>query len=162
MCYRKRCNIKLTFDFRFRVLGEFASYFGNLFLLQTATGSICICGSVYTLAFVNIDLTILIISSSHKYTLQSSHDNLIQDGLYCMTLAYSIFDIFMVMYLGNEIQLSSDELSYCLYESNWIEQTQSCKKCITILMERLKRPQELIVGKLYPLNLLTFTSVCVK
>ncbi len=76
-----------------------------------------------------------------------------------MALAYSIFDIFMVMYLGNEIKLSSDELSYCVYESNWIEQTISCKKCVIILMERLKRPQELIVGKIYPLNLLTFTSV---
>ncbi len=65
----------------------------------------------------------------------------------------------MVMYLGNEIKLSSDELSHCVYESNWIEQTESCKKCIIILTERLKQPQELIIGKLYPLNLVTFTSV---
>ncbi len=84
-----------------------------------------------------------------------------QDGFYCMTLGYSVFDIFMVMYLGNEIELSSDELSFCVYESNWIEQTEACKMCIIILMERLKRPQELVVGKLYPLNLLTFTSVIV-
>ncbi len=77
-----------------------------------------------------------------------------------MTLAYSIFDIFMVMYLGNEMMLSSDALSQCVYESNWIDQTESCKKCIIILTERLKRPQQIIVSKLYPLSLLTFTSVC--
>lgn len=65
----------------------------------------------------------------------------------------------MVIYLGNEIKLASGNLSHCLFESNWTKQTHSCKKCITILKERLKRPQELIVGKLYPLNLLTFTSV---
>ncbi len=76
-----------------------------------------------------------------------------------MTLAYSIFDIFMIMYLGNEIKLSSDELTHRMYESSWIDQTESCKKCIIILMERLKRPQELVVGNLYPLNLETFTSV---
>ncbi len=87
---------------------------------------------------------------------------MIQDGFYCSALAYSIFDIFMVMYLGNEIKLSSDEMSQCVYESNWIEQTQKCKKCIIILTERLKRPQELIVGKLYQLNLQTFTSVLAK
>lgn len=55
--------------------------------------------------------------------------------------------------------LSSDQLTRCVYESQWIEQTQSLKKCMIILTERFKRPQELIVGKIYRLNLLTFTSV---
>lgn len=63
------------------------------------------------------------------------------------------------MYLVNEIELSSDRLSYCWFESNWIEQTQSCKKNIIIMSEALRRPTQVIVGKLYPLNLKTFTSV---
>lgn len=63
------------------------------------------------------------------------------------------------MYLGNEIKLSSDRLSYCLFESDWIGQTEVCKKHIVIMIEFLKQPQELIVGKLYPMDLKTFTSV---
>ncbi|XP_037044050.1 odorant receptor 43a-like [Bradysia coprophila] len=122
------------------VLDEFGTHFGTLFLLQVGTGSVCICGAVYTLAF-------------------SSHEDLIIDAINCIVLLYSLFDIFMVMYLANEIKLSSDDLSRCLYNSNWIEQTQSCKRCVIILGERFKQPQELVVGKIYPLNLLTFTSI---
>ncbi len=130
-----------------------------MFFLQIATGSVCICGSVYTLAFVIIEFTILIISFILLSYFQSSHEDLIQDGIFCLILVYCIFDIFVVMYLGNEIMLSSDELTHCLYASNWIDQTESCKKCVIILMERLKRPQELIVGKIYPINLLMFNTV---
>lgn len=90
---------------------------------------------------------------------QSTHENLVQDGISCVIIGYNFFDIFVLLYLGNEITLSTDALSYCLYASNWMEQTQSCKRSIFIVMERLKQPQELIVGKLYPLNLETFTSV---
>ena len=74
-------------------------------------------------------------------------------------MAYSFFDIFVLMYLGNEIKFFSGRLTYCLYESNWIEQTESCKKCIVIMAEGLKKPKELKVGRIYPLNMMTFTSV---
>lgn len=63
------------------------------------------------------------------------------------------------MYFGNEIELNSGGLSYCLFESNWMEQTKSCQKNIIILMEVLKKPQQLVIAKLYPLNLETFISV---
>lgn len=65
----------------------------------------------------------------------------------------------MVTYLGNEIKLATDELSYCIFESNWTIQSKICKKYILIVTERLKRPQEIIVGKMYPLNLATFATV---
>lgn len=77
----------------------------------------------------------------------------------CMIITYSIFDIFMLTYLANEIKLTSDRLSYCLFESNWFEQTQSCKKYILIVGERLKQPIELTVGKIFPLNMDTFMLV---
>lgn len=64
----------------------------------------------------------------------------------------------MLMYMGNEIKLSSDRLSYCLFESNWIDESQSYKKYVLILAEVVKQPHELIIGKLYPLNLKTFTK----
>nr|QGW45392.1 odorant receptor 19 [Bradysia odoriphaga] len=129
-----------TYDHINSVLNTFASNLENLFFLQVLTGAISICGGIYTLAF-------------------SRHENMVLDGYNCAFLVYSIFDIYMIMYLGNEIKFSSDQLSYRLLESDWIEQSALCKKSIIILTERLKRPQELTVGKLYPMNLSTFTSI---
>nr|QGW45424.1 odorant receptor 51 [Bradysia odoriphaga] len=122
------------------LLEEFASTFSGLFLLQIVTSSLCICGGVYSLAF-------------------SSHDDPIQDGFYCIVELYCFFDTFALMYLGNEIMVSSDRLSYCLFESNWIEQTQSCKRNILILVECLKQPQQIIVCKLFPLTLESFSII---
>ncbi|XP_037039264.1 odorant receptor 94b-like [Bradysia coprophila] len=122
------------------LLEDFSSNFSYLFLLQIVTSSICICGGVYTLAF-------------------SSHANLVQDGFYFTVLFYCFFDTFTLLYLGNEIMLASDRLSYCLFESEWMEQTQSCKKYFLIVVERLKQPQQLVVGKLFPMNLRTFTAI---
>lgn len=90
---------------------------------------------------------------------QSTHEDLVKDGINFIILSYSLFDIFMVMLMGNEIKLSSRDLSYCLFESNWIAQTAVSKKCILIFKERLKNEQTLIVGKIYTLSLPTFTSV---
>lgn len=64
-----------------------------------------------------------------------------------------------MMYLGNEIERQRQSLSYCLYESNWIEQTQLSKNYVVILAEVLRQPKQLIIAKLYPLNLKTFTAV---
>lgn len=73
-------------------------------------------------------------------------------------LLYVIFDIFLFMHLANEITVESGRLSYCLFESNWIEQSETTKKCIIILCEMMKQPQQLKVF-IYPLNLDTFTAV---
>ena len=85
--------------------------------------------------------------------------NLLEDVFNGFFLIYNCFDIFVLMYLGNEIKLSSHRLSYCLFESNWIEQSPTCKRYIIIMTEVLKEPHEMIIGKLYPLNLKTFSSV---
>nr|QGW45423.1 odorant receptor 50 [Bradysia odoriphaga] len=139
--FRVKLNMVIqTYERINGVFGEFESFFGNSLFLQIATGSACICGGLYSLAF-------------------SSHIDLAQDLYFVAFLTYSIFDIFMILYLGNELKLASDELSTCLYESDWIEQTESSRKSIIILSERLKQPQQLVVGKLYPLNLETFTSI---
>lgn len=78
---------------------------------------------------------------------------------YFSAVLYNTFDIFMIMYFGNEIEVSSGRLIYCLFESNWIEQSKAFKKHVIILTEVLKQPQQLVVIKLYPLNLATFTTV---
>ncbi|XP_037051746.1 odorant receptor 94a-like isoform X1 [Bradysia coprophila] len=121
-------------------LKEFASTFSSLFFLQIATSSLCICGMVYSSAF-------------------STHDDLVKDGVYFIILSYSFFDIFMIMYMGNEIKLSSEGLSYCLFESNWNKQTKSNQKCVLIFEERLRKQQQIIISKIYILNLATFRSI---
>lgn len=80
--------------------------------------------------------------------------------VYMCYLGNSIFDIFMVMYFGDEITSESGELSYCLFESNWIDQPQLSKKIMLIFAERLKKPQMLIILELYPLTCETFIRVC--
>lgn len=78
---------------------------------------------------------------------------------YLAAVLYNLFDIFMIAYFGNEIEQASSRLTYALFESNWTGQSESFKSCLVILAEVLKRPQRIIVFKLYPLNLTTFTSV---
>lgn len=135
------------------------STFTNLFFFQITISGICICCSVYLLAFVSKKIISCASINFNSNYLQSSHANALQHAVYVVALLHNIFDIFMIMFLGNEIKSSRDRLSYCLFESNWIEQSKSCKKCIIILTEVLKQPQELVIWKLYPLNLKTFTSV---
>lgn len=72
---------------------------------------------------------------------------------------YNIFDIFMVMHFGNEIKTSHDNLSNCLYNSDWLDQPIQLKKLIIIFMIILTKEEELMIAKLFPLNLATFTSV---
>lgn len=85
-------------------------------------------------------------------------NNFLQTGIYVTVATHSFFDLFMVMYLGNEIKLSSDRLSYCLYESQWMEQSKFCRKCLINFSEILQKPQKLVIEGLYSLNLETFTS----
>lgn len=74
-------------------------------------------------------------------------------------LIYNISEIFMITYFGNEILLASDRLTYSLFESDWTDQPHSTKKCVTIFGEYLKQSHQLLVAKLYPLTLVTFTEV---
>lgn len=86
-------------------------------------------------------------------------ENPFQYGVYVITLTYSIFDIYMVTYFGNEIKFASSQLSNCLYACNWIDQSKTFKRCLLIVNEVLKKPQLLVIGKLYPLDLEIFSNV---
>lgn len=79
--------------------------------------------------------------------------------MYLLLLFYIVAELFMITYFGNEIMLSSGRLSYCLFESDWYNQPQTTQKCIVIFGECLKQPQQIVIGKLYPLTLETFTRV---
>lgn len=68
----------------------------------------------------------------------------------------------MIMNFGNDIKVSSDRLSSCLFECNWIEQSRQFKMNMIICTEFLKQPQTLVIWKLYPLDLETLMRVCMR
>lgn len=85
-------------------------------------------------------------------------DNVMQIIMYFVLLLHAIFDIFLVTYLANEITTSSENLSYCMYGSNWIDLSESSKRNVLIVGEVLKQPQQLVI-LIYPINVETFTAV---
>ncbi|XP_037028149.1 odorant receptor 94a-like [Bradysia coprophila] len=122
------------------LINEVGAFCSSLFFIQFGTSGLCICGSVYSLAF-NIS------------------DNLVERIVHAYILLYNISEIFMITHFGNEIMLSSDRLAYSLFESDWINQPQSTQKIMVIFSEHLKRSHQLLVAKLYPLTLATFTGI---
>ena len=141
-----------------RLTTELASFASNLFFIQFATSALGICGSVYCVAFVS-QICRPLQETIDLFCLQDVSENVMERTFHFMALGYNISEIFMITYLGNEIMLSSDRLSYCLFESDWVDQPQSTKKIIIIFGEFLKQPHQLVIGKLYPLTLETFTRV---
>ncbi|XP_037032673.1 odorant receptor 94a-like [Bradysia coprophila] len=123
-----------------KLTDDLDSFSSNMFFLQFGTSGLCIYRSVYCLAF-------------------DVGDNLSKRFMHLLSLSYFIYDLFMITYFGNEIMLSSNRVSYSLFESDWIEQPQSTKKNIIIFGEYLKQPHVLVIGKLYPLTLETFTRI---
>ncbi|XP_037039738.1 putative odorant receptor 71a [Bradysia coprophila] len=122
------------------IIGEVEEFLSKLFLLQFATSGLCICGSIYCLAF---DLAV----------------NFVERAVHVYTFFFNIAELFMITYSGNEIMLSSGRLTYSLFESEWGGQPHSTKKCMIIFGEYLKRSHEMLIGKLYPLTLETFTRI---
>nr|QGW45409.1 odorant receptor 36 [Bradysia odoriphaga] len=122
------------------LITEVEDFFSGLFFMQFATSGVSICLSIYCLAF-------------------DIGESLLERIMFFIVFLYLIADLFMITYFGNEIMLSSDRLSYCLFESDWYNQPQATKKNIIIFGEYLKQPQVFVIGKLYPLTLETFTKI---
>lgn len=68
---------------------------------------------------------------------------------------------------GQEIMSEYDQLSYQLYRSSWPaiiaaskqDDPKNCNKILIIFMDTLKHDKQIMIGKVFPLNLRTFTSV---
>ncbi|XP_037031538.1 odorant receptor 94b-like [Bradysia coprophila] len=116
------------------------SFISTTISIQTTTSAACIGCSIYCLTF-------------------NECENFMEKTIFIAILVYNIFDIFMIMYFGNEIELSSEQLGYCLFESDWIGQPQASKKCIILFGELIRQPHEFLILKLHPLNLATFTEI---
>lgn len=80
---------------------------------------------------------------------------------YVSLMGIYTYEIFMLMYFGNEVLLSSEKLLTSVYESNWMDLSMRYRKMALTLMERLKREEEMTIAKIFPLNLKMMTSVTI-
>ncbi len=79
--------------------------------------------------------------------------------MYVSLMGIYNYEISLLMFYGNEVTLASEELLGSVYHSNWPDLSIKYRKLLLIFMERLKRPQEMLIGKMFPLNLKSLTSV---
>lgn len=78
-----------------------------------------------------------------------------------------MLQIFLMCLFGQETISEYDSLSYQLYCCEWPEmialfkrsEARNSQMIITIFMETLKRDSKIMIGKVFPLGLKTFTSV---
>ena len=82
-----------------------------------------------------------------------------QSIYFLVYMGYCLLDIFVLTFFVNETMLFNDELSYSLFESNWIEQSNIDKKLVIVVMEAIKQPHQLFIEKLYPFRLETLRKV---
>ncbi|XP_037039744.1 putative odorant receptor 71a [Bradysia coprophila] len=122
------------------LIDELESFLSKLFLLEFATSGLCICGSIYCLAF---DIS----------------DHFVERVVHIYMFFYHTAELFMITYFGNEILVTSGRLSFSLFEADWVDQPPSTTKCIIIFGEYLRQSHQLLIGRLYPLTLETFTRI---
>lgn len=78
-----------------------------------------------------------------------------------------LMQIFLMCIFGQELMSEYDLLSYRLFNSNWLQilaaskwnDSKNCHKILIIFSEALQEEQKIMIGKVFPLNLRTFSSV---
>lgn len=79
-----------------------------------------------------------------------------------------LIQIFLMCMFGQEMVSEYDLLSYRLFSSSWPDillaskytDSKNCHKILVNFSEVLQQEKQLLIGKVFPLNLKTFTSVC--
>lgn len=83
------------------------------------------------------------------------------------TVTSFLLQIFLMCSFGQETMSEYELISYQLWSSDWPDmiailkrnESKNCQMLLTIFMEVLKRNNKIMIGKVFPLNLQTFTSV---
>lgn len=89
----------------------------------------------------------------------SPSESFTEYSFYLFFLVALVTQIFLPCFLGNEMIFASNDLINSAYNSSWHVRSIGYRKLLIILMERLKRRSSILVGKLFPLSLDTFSSV---
>lgn len=67
--------------------------------------------------------------------------------------------IFIPCLCGSDVTYRSDQLSYSIFKSNWIEQSVSFKKSMMIFVEGSMKPIVPMAGGLFEIGLPRFVKV---
>lgn len=70
-----------------------------------------------------------------------------------------VSEVFVPSYFGTALRTNADSFPYNAFKSNWITQDQRFKKTLMILVERLLRPFEIQVARIFALGLSSFIQV---
>ncbi|XP_050303426.1 odorant receptor Or2-like [Anthonomus grandis grandis] len=70
----------------------------------------------------------------------------------CIT---QIFQLFVLAWHANELQIQSIMISDALFESEWYETSKSVKSTIVFMMARSRKPLRLFVGPFFPMTINT-------
>lgn len=65
---------------------------------------------------------------------------------------------FLPCYFGQHVEDTYDQLSTSFYESNWINQSESFKKLMRVMMENLRKPEKVSAFGVFTVNLENFKN----
>ncbi|XP_037941070.1 odorant receptor 59a-like [Teleopsis dalmanni] len=67
---------------------------------------------------------------------------------------------FPACYYGSKVEHGFEQLRHAAFQSEWIQQNRNYKTCMIIFTERVLKKRTLIAGRLLPIHLDTFFSIC--
>ncbi|XP_032529094.2 odorant receptor 46a-like [Danaus plexippus] len=70
-----------------------------------------------------------------------------------------IIQIFVPCFFGARIMDKSSQLSHAVYSCDWTPRSRRFKSSMRLFVERSLRPHSITGGKIFPLSLVTFTSI---
>lgn len=92
--------------------------------------------------------------------LQSNpHDNTIKFVSVAVYFVGIVNQILLNCYFGNHLSYESDGITSIIYQSQWMDRNEKCKRAMRILVERSMRPMAIWAGGLFELSLPTFVRV---
>lgn len=146
----------------YRNIKQIEDTFSSVFFFQIASSAICICSIAYLLASVSL---IGFVKQRKNFVIkrfpvqESISENFNIFVMYISLGGIYMYEIFVIIYLANEITLQSDRLSYCIYESNWPCMSTKFRKLVIIIGEKWKKPIIVVVGKIFRMRIHLITSV---
>lgn len=70
-----------------------------------------------------------------------------------------LVQVFLISFLGSNLSAESDGITYAIFESQWNDRNQKCKRAMNILVARSMQPMVICAGGVFELSLPTFVRV---
>lgn len=76
-----------------------------------------------------------------------------------LEMAMTLFQMFVLYFVSNQLIVESSELAYSLYSSPWYSFNSTNQSTVLILLAHLQEPLVVKSGNNVPISLLTFQSI---